>query len=175
MRKTTITNWTEEWAKAYHKEEDILKNLFLDELVDLFHIGSTSIKAIGFAKPIIDLLMVVRNIERIDFYNDKMLALDYEAKGENGIAGRRYFTKGGENRTHHLHIFQAGNDHIDIHLNFKTYLLEHPNEAIKYGEQKLELAKRFPDDHYKYQQAKQRYADELLRKSMEWAVKQRSI
>ena len=170
MRKTNLTSWTEEWAKSYQTEEEILRDIFTDELIELFHIGSTSIPAIGFAKPIVDMLMVVQNIERIDVHNDKMLALGYAARGENGISGRRYFTKGAENRTHHLHIFQTGHEHIDIHLNFKAYLMQHSNEARKYGEQKLQLAQRFPDDHQKYQQAKQQYADELVGKAREWAI-----
>jgi hypothetical protein len=37
-----------------------------------------------------------------------MLALGYEPKGENGTTGSRYFPKGKDNRTHHLHIFQVG-------------------------------------------------------------------
>lgn len=175
MRKTNIKGWTEEWAKSYRKEEEVLNNIFSDDINSLFHIGSTSISAIGFAKPIIDMLMVVRDIERVDAYNEKLIALGYTAKGENGITGRRYFTKGAENRTHHLHIFQRGNEHIDIHLTFKAYLLQHPKDAREYGEHKLQLAKQFPENHHQYQQAKQQYADELVKKANEWAMYQRKL
>ena len=33
--------------------------------------------------------------------------IGYEYLGEFGIAGRRYLRKGGEERTHQIHIFQA--------------------------------------------------------------------
>ncbi|KGR82124.1 GrpB family protein [Lysinibacillus odysseyi] len=175
MRKTNITKWTAQWNEDYYKEKLLLETIFEEELIDLFHIGSTSIQAIGYAKPIIDILMVVRNIDKIDLYNEEMSVLGYYAKGENDISGRRYFTKGGDNRTHHLHVFQVENEHIDIHLNFKAYLKQHPDEARKYGEHKLQLAERFFEDHHKYQQAKQQYTDELVRKAMDWVRHMKAI
>ncbi len=50
LRKTKILAWTEDWGKSYSQEEKILKEVFRDELVDIFHIGSTSIPTIGYAK-----------------------------------------------------------------------------------------------------------------------------
>src|SRR5690606_10959058 len=110
MRKTEIRPWTEQWIKKYEEEEIQLKQIFNEELHAIYHIGSTSIPTIGYAKPIIDILIVVKDINKIDFYNDAMISKGYNPKGENGIAGRRYFTKGHENRTHHVHIFQEGNE-----------------------------------------------------------------
>ncbi len=63
------------------------------------------------------------------------------------MKGRRYFAKGKENRTHHLHIFQVGNKNIATHLAFKEYLRQHPEEAKRYGEIKVELAQTFPENH----------------------------
>ncbi|MGN7478550.1 GrpB family protein [Solibacillus silvestris] len=64
MRKTIILPWTEDWGKQYYKEEKILKHTFKNEIIGIYHIGSTSIPTIGFAKPIIDILIVVKNIEK---------------------------------------------------------------------------------------------------------------
>jgi GrpB-like predicted nucleotidyltransferase (UPF0157 family) len=146
-----------------------LKEVFKDELVDIFHIGSTSIPTIGFAKPIIDILIVVRNIENVDLYNSQMLTLAYEPKGENGIAGRRYFTKGKDNRTHLVHIFQIGSEFIKVHLDFKEFLIKNPIEANKYGELKINLAKQFPEEHHKYQEGKQQFVNNLVKRAKEWA------
>ncbi|MBT2722593.1 GrpB family protein [Bacillus sp. ISL-46] len=170
MRKTKILSWTEDWGKSYRQEEIKLKKVFKDELIDIFHIGSTSIPTIGYAKPIIDILIVVKDIEKVDLFNDEMRALGYEPRGENGIAGRRYFPKGKDNRTHHLHIFQVGSEHIKTYLDFKEYLIKNPSEAKKYGELKINLAKQFPNDHYKYQDGKQQFVNELADKAKEWAL-----
>ncbi len=41
-----------------------------DEIVQIHHIGSTSIEGI-YAKPIIDILVEVENINNVDNYNEK--------------------------------------------------------------------------------------------------------
>ena len=94
MRKTENLPWTTEWEKIYSKEEVILKDVFDDELIDIFHIGSTSIPPVGYAKPIIDILIVVKNIETVDLYNDKMKSIGYEPRGEYGISRQKVFSKG---------------------------------------------------------------------------------
>ncbi|KKI92864.1 glutamate-rich protein GrpB [Bacillus sp. SA1-12] len=169
MRKTEIVPWSKEWAESYASEERILKEVFRDELVDIFHIGSTSIKSIGYAKPIIDILLVVRKIEHVDLYNEKMRSLGYKPRGENGISGRRYFPKGKEKRTHHVHVFEADNENIEKHLCFKHFLLTHPEEAKKYGELKILLAKQFPNHTHQYQKGKEAFMDELVEKSLKWS------
>ncbi|MFJ5763163.1 GrpB family protein [Neobacillus sp. NPDC093182] len=173
MRTTKILPWTEDWEKSYRKEEEILKEVFKDELINIFHIGSTSIPTIGYAKPIIDILIVVKNIQKVDLFNDEMRALGYEPRGENGISGRRYFTKGKDNRTHHLHIFKVGSEKIKTHLDFKEYLIKNPSEAKKYGELKINLAKQFPYDHHKYQDGKQQFVNEIADKAKEWVSQRR--
>ncbi|MBT2701308.1 GrpB family protein [Bacillus sp. ISL-40] len=37
-----------------------------------------------------------------------MVEIGYDPRGEQGIEGRRYFSKGGSNRTHHVHVYQNG-------------------------------------------------------------------
>ncbi|MFB5664255.1 GrpB family protein [Alteribacillus sp. HJP-4] len=174
MRKTKILPWTEEWEKSYKQEEKILKEIFKGELVDIFHIGSTSVPAIGYAKPIIDILIVVKNIEKVDLYNEELRKFGYKPKGENGISGRRYFPKGNENRTHHVHIFQVGNENIKTHLDFKEYLIKYPEDAKRYGDLKIKLAKQFSEDHYKYQAEKQEFVNELVKKAKKCALKRTS-
>ena len=174
MRKTEIAAWTEEWNEQYLLEKSVLESVFTNDLVHIFHIGSTSIPTIGYAKPIIDILIVVNNIDKVDLYNSQMTALGYMPKGENGIEGRRYFSKGKNQKTHHVHIFQTGHEHITIHLDFKVYLINHPVEAKKYGDLKVILKNQYPNNHEKYQEGKQDFVNELVVKAQRWAL-QRQI
>ncbi len=172
MRNTEISPYTEEWARLYSVEETTLRELLQKiALINIYHIGSTSIPTIGYAKPIIDILVVVNNIRDIDLINTELIAIGYTPKGENGIKGRRYFFKGIEKRTHHLHIFQIGHENINTHLNFKEYLTFNPVEAKKYGDLKIKLQKQYPLDHYKYQEIKQEFVNELVHKANEWVLK----
>lgn len=170
MRKTEILPWTEEWADQYYQEELILKEIFKSEWIGIFHIGSTSVPEIGFAKPIIDILIVVKDIKNIDPYNEAMSSIGYDPRGENGILDRRYFTKGKEKRTHHVHIYQDGNENIRKHLDFKEYLIHNPEEARNYGELKIKLAKQFPNNTYKYQEGKEVFVNELVKKAVNWSI-----
>ncbi len=95
------------------------------ELLEIHHIGSTSIPGI-YAKPIIDILGGARKIEDIDPYNDAMARIGYGARGEFGLPGRRFFVKGVPKRTHHLHIFESGNTELTRHLAFRDYMIAHP-------------------------------------------------
>lgn len=47
-------------------------------VIDIFHIGGTPLLAIGYAKPIIDILFVVIDIEKIDQYNEALRIVGYE-------------------------------------------------------------------------------------------------
>jgi len=61
-------------------------------LTAIHHIGSTAFPGIR-AKPIIDILAVTKDIDLLDERVLRLLELDYEALGEFGIPGRRYFRK----------------------------------------------------------------------------------
>ncbi|MFD3262223.1 GrpB family protein [Paenibacillus lentus] len=76
-----------------------------DDLVNSFHIGSTSVPGLK-AKPITDILLVVKDIGGLDTFSAQFENLGYEVMGEFGIKGRRYFRKGGDDRTHQIHAFQ---------------------------------------------------------------------
>src|SRR5690348_1321198 len=91
------------WKNQFYSEANRIINIMKDEIVDVHHIGSTSIPGI-YAKPIIDILVEVKEINKIDDYNEEMKELGYIARGELGIPGRRYFIKGMHERTHHVHI-----------------------------------------------------------------------
>ncbi len=102
------------------------------------------------AKPIIDILMEVESLAAIDALNDKMVEIGYIPKGEHGIQGRRYLQKGGENRTHHLHVFAIGDVGLIRHLALRDYLRAHPNIAREYGELKLLVASNCENDLGRY-------------------------
>lgn len=76
-------------------------------------------------------------------------------KGENGIAGRLYFQKGGVQRSHHLHIFEQGNELINQHLLFRDYLRCNMSVAKQYEKLKRTLANEYPYSSQEYSNGKQ--------------------
>ena len=134
------------WEVEYENESQKIKNILKDILVEVYHIGSTAVKGLA-AKSIIDIMPVVTNISLVDKHNKEFVAIGYECMGEFGIEGRRYFRKGGDNRTHQIHIFEQSN-HKDInrHIAVRDFLRTHPDIALEYGELKMERAYRFSED-----------------------------
>ncbi|QAT36840.1 GNAT family N-acetyltransferase [Bacillus subtilis] len=144
-----------------------LKLVFGPEIIAVHHIGSTSIPNMA-AKPIIDMLIEVRSIEAVSQFDEQMKANGYTPKGENGIAGRRYFQKGGNKRTHHVHMYEQGNPAIERHLLFRDYLRAHPNIAKEYAVLKKRLAAQHPDSINQYIQGKDEWIKTAEENAKRW-------
>lgn len=99
-----------------------------------------------------------------------MAALGYEAKGEYGIPGRRYFRKDSAAgvRTHQIHAFEANSEGFVRHLAFRNYLIEHPAIAQAYSDLKRRLASEFPDDIEAYMDGKDPFIKEHEQLALTW-------
>lgn len=138
------------WPARYEEEADRIRAILGDQLTAIHHIGSTAVPGL-WAKPILDILPVVHRIGQVDALFPRFEAMGYECMGEFGIPGRRYFRKGGEERTHHVHIFDEQHEEdIVRHLAVRDYLRTHPADANAYGQLKRELAVRYPLDWEAY-------------------------
>jgi GrpB-like predicted nucleotidyltransferase (UPF0157 family) len=149
-----------EWEQKFKNEAKKIKKIFKEILVDIYHIGSTAVPTIK-AKPIIDIMMEVKDINKVDSYNKQMEELGYVALGEYGIPKRRFFQKGGSKRTHHVHIFEKGNPQIKRHIDFRDYLISHPKVAGEYSRIKEKLAKKYRYDIDKYQEGKESFIKKI--------------
>lgn len=167
--KVRLSDYSENWSLMFQKEAQFLSELFGDEIIRFEHFGSTSVHGLK-AKPVIDMMCIVQDIEKIDSFNGKMEALGYDVAGDWGIAGRRLFRKGGENRTHHIHFYQIDNPQIDRHLIFRDYLRSHPKEAARYSHFKEELAARF-ENTSEYSPAKKAFVSEMEQEALIWFAK----
>lgn len=164
MRKVEVVPYKAEWQMLFQEESQKIKEVLGEEVVNVYHIGSTSIPNMH-AKPVIDLMVEVVSIDKIDEYNEAMEQLGYEARGENGIPKRRFFSKGGNNRTHHVHIFEEGNPEIARHIAFRDYMIAHPEEAQIYSQLKKSLAKQYPYNIEQYIEGKDSYIKSIDEKA----------
>ena len=140
----TVVDYNPLWQEKYEKEARLIRKILADNCIAIYHIGSTSVKGLA-AKPIIDIMVAVRSLEKVDNVAKDFKKLDYEYLGEFGIKGRRYLRKGGDERTHQIHIFQMDDwNNIGRHLAFCDYMRTHEKERKEYAKIKIELARRFP-------------------------------
>ncbi|MBD2353028.1 GrpB family protein [Tolypothrix sp. FACHB-123] len=157
------------WRSQFEDEAKLIALAFGDNVIDIQHIGSTAIPTI-YAKPIIDILVQVKDIAKVDEQSSAMTALGYEIMGEFGIAGRRFFRKHNDQgiRTHHVHIFQINVSEVQRHLAFRDYMIAHPEDALKYSDLKRGLAKQYPEDMEGYVNGKDGFIKEMERKAIAW-------
>lgn len=135
-----------------------------DILVDVHHIGSTSVPGM-VAKPIIDLLPVVSDLAVLDQRLDRVVGLGYEFHGEYGIPGRRFFALHADGtRLVHVHFFEQGSDQIDHNLAFRDYMRSHPDVAAAYGAEKRRARALHPNDSHAYTREK---GDFIVRTSVD--------
>ena len=76
VRKVDVAPPDSKWAKEFEKEAAILQEHFPLEIIRIHHFGSTSIPGIP-AKPVIDILIEVRDIAKIDDKTHVMEKLGY--------------------------------------------------------------------------------------------------
>lgn len=144
-----VVDYDPKWPKMFASEAERIKQALGNNCITIHHIGSTSVPDLS-AKPIIDMLPVVKDIREVDKAIKSMEALGYEAKGEYGIAFRRYFQKGKNIRTHNVHVYQENDPEISRYLKFRDWMRSHPDDAENYAKLKEELAEKFPQDIMRY-------------------------
>lgn len=162
--KIIIEPYNPLWPKYYREEAKALKKVFNKELEAIHHVGSTSVKGLA-AKPIIDIIPVVKNIQKVDDLNDKMEALGYEVKGEFGLPFRRFFTKRQGSAQFNVHVYEKHHPEISRMILLREYLKKHPADKKRYAVLKSELAQKFPDDINAYCEAKTDFIKEIDAKS----------
>lgn len=105
----------------------------------------------------------------MDKVRKKFVELGYEYMGEFGILGRRYMRKGGDDRTHQVHIFERSDrENIVRHLAVRDYLIAHPQEAESYAALKRRLAALYPEDIGAYCDGKDAFVKALEEEALKW-------
>ena len=142
-------------------------------LVAVHHIGSTSVPGL-IAKPIIDLMPVVKSLTSLDEQRQRIEELGYQWHGEFGMSERRYCTLADEVgvRAVQLHFFKADSLHVERHIAFRDYLRAHSEEATAYAIEKRRVQNLHPTDSHAYADEKDKWIRAAEAKALIWASRQ---
>ncbi|MBN9287999.1 MAG: GNAT family N-acetyltransferase [Gammaproteobacteria bacterium 39-13] len=146
------------WNELFKTQAECIQQILGSNCITIHHIGSTSIPDLA-AKPIIDMLPIVRDISTVD--EAAMEELGFNAKGEYGILFRRFFQKQGFN----VHIFQEDNAAIEGHLKFRDWMRTHAEDKDAYQKLKQDLALQYPNDILNYSIGKDAFVADILAKT----------
>lgn len=172
--KVELMPYSEDWPAMAQKEAIRLLESLAGNLIEVHHIGSTAIPGIH-AKPIIDLMPVVRTIWKLDEQQSALQGLGYGFWGEYGIPGRRYCTLDDPatgRRKFQLHCFDQGNKEIARHLAFRDYLRANSLMATEYDAEKRRCRDIHPDDSHAYSDAKADWIAAQLPAALDYLVHQ---
>lgn len=157
--------WDIEGAEICRKIRSILG----DDVIDVQHVGSTSIHMIS-AKPIIDVAVAVRSFDSIMKHNDE-LAQNGIVYRKMDIPGQHLYRCGDLDNdivTHFIHVVIFDSEAWHNYINFRDYLNIHPEDAKAYERLKEDLCSRYPDDRDSYLEGKKELVTELLSKAKKW-------
>ena len=155
-----------EWKKIYKTEAKLLQKTIGKYVLDIQHVGSTSIPGLD-SKPVIDIAVAVKHLEDGEKCIKPLSNIDYEYKHDAGIFGRHFFVKGNEEcQTHFLHIEELNSELWLNHILFREYLLEHSKERQKYTELKRKLEKKFANNRNAYTKGKEQFIKTILKKAL---------
>lgn len=167
MPEITIEKYNDYWPTLFQEEHDAILSAVPVSLYAIHHIGSTSVPRLS-AKPIIDILIEVDDLGKLDSANSSFEALGYECMGEYGIIGRRFYRKGKPRRSHHIHAFESGSIGVRRHLAFRDYIKAHPEIAREYESLKRYVAAISDGDMDKYCEGKDAFVSEHQKLALKW-------
>jgi GrpB-like predicted nucleotidyltransferase (UPF0157 family) len=97
-------------------------------------------------------------------------ALGYLYAPDPDAGDRHFFARPhARPRTHHVHVCPAGGDDELRHLAVRDFLRAHPAEAHAYGEHKMAVAARHPEDRIAYIDGKKDFIAALEVRALTWS------
>jgi len=129
-------------------------------VLSIEHIGSTAVAGLT-AKPIIDLDIVVGQEEHKQAISD-LARMGYQHRGDLGIPQREAFVAPWGPISHHVYVCPPESVALANHLAVRDFLRNHPEAARQYGELKVRLAEKHPDDIDAYVEGKSEFLLKIL-------------
>lgn len=164
-KKVQLSPYRSEWKELYEKEKKLLLSSIGEYILDIQHVGSTSIPG-ALAKPIIDIAAGVKSLGVVKKLIKPLKELGYKYRGEAGTPGRYFFAKGPEEkRTFYLHVEEFSGENWKNHIVFRDYLRNHKEAVKEYNELKGKLAEKYRDDRDTYTSQKASFIQKILRRA----------
>ena len=174
MSRLVMFEYDPKWPRMFKEEASQLASIWGNQSIAIHHIGSTSVPGLR-AKPIIDILVIIKNNSLIEKYDDEMIELGYRPRGEcldaivPGTPGRFYYSKDINGiRTHQAHVMQNGHFDIKQKLDFRDYLRAHPDVAKEYAELKTRLIEQNTKGIFEYIEGKDKFVKDCIAKAAIW-------
>jgi GrpB-like predicted nucleotidyltransferase (UPF0157 family) len=142
------------WPVRFEVERVALEGAIGEWVIGgIHHVGSTAVPGLE-AKPIIDILVGVRDLGTSRACFEPLARLDYQYAPYLPEEMHWFCKPDPANRTHHLHLVPVNSKRYRDELAFRDLLRENQDLAEEYAALKCRLAEHFPNDREAYTEGK---------------------
>jgi len=158
----SVVPYDASWPNRFDAERDQLAVAIGDRVVaGIHHVGSTSVPGLD-AKPVIDILVGVRDLDSSRACFGQLAALGYLYAPYRTEEMHWFCKPHPSRRTHHLHLVPANSQRFRDELAFRDYLRANRTTAQEYASLKRQLAATLRHDREAYTEAKAGFIREVL-------------
>ena len=159
----TLVEYDSSWPELFEQESNRIHSVLGSKALQIEHVGSTSIPGLC-AKPIIDILLVVKDSADESSYVPALAAAGYVLQiREPDWFEHRLFK--GPDTDINLHVFSLGTSEIDKMLRFRDWLRTNDTDRDKYAQVKRSLAKNKWRHVQHYANAKTSIVQEIMKRA----------
>jgi GrpB-like predicted nucleotidyltransferase (UPF0157 family) len=165
------------WKQRFLDVAEKLKPIFGNNLVEVDHIGSTSIVGM-VAKPQVDVLVVVKNLDAVKDQHNAFIKAGFAPKGRGYVAeDDEYMTEDSTDgkRLVSVHTLQEGNPKVVEYKNFRDYLQDNKEDRDLYIATKRELYSKYSDNYADYDSGKKDVTAAIKARAKDWALCQATL
>jgi GrpB-like predicted nucleotidyltransferase (UPF0157 family) len=157
-----IESYDPSWPARFEEERRALEKTLGNSITGgVHHVGSTSVPGLD-AKPVIDILVGVDDLESLRNFIEPLGGLGYMYAPYRPDEMHWFCKPDPAHRTHHLHLVPTDSPRFNGELAFRDYLRIHREVAKEYAALKRRLAAEFEHDREAYTEAKADFIQEVL-------------
>ena len=159
-REVVVAEYDPEWPNWFARAADQIRGALGDAVLQLDHVGSTSVPGLA-AKPLIDINLVVADTTDEAAYVPPLEALGYVLRVREPDWYEHRMLRGYEPPVN-LHVFAAGCEEIEKMLLFRDWLRTNDDDRELYRRTKRELAAKEWKYVQNYADAKSEVVQQIL-------------
>lgn len=156
-----LAGYNPEWPELYEREAAAIRAALGGQVVQLEHIGSTSVPGLA-AKPIIDILLVVPDPVREEAYVPGLAAAGFRLVNREPDWHQHRLLRKGPDPDINLHVYPVSSLEIDRYLRFRDRLRTSPADRTLYEQVKRKLASQTWAYTQQYADAKTEVIEQIL-------------
>ena len=165
-QKIEIEPYNPDWVKKFEKEKEILEKTLGDWVQGgIHHVGSTAIPGLD-AKPIIDILIGVKNLKEAAACIPLLEKAGYHYYPYKPEMIHWFCKPSPSHREFHLQLMEPTHPEWAKRFAFRDYLIDHPADAREYSILKKQLATQNKHDREAYTEAKTEFVNAIVAKAL---------